>query len=75
MMFRAGHTIRDVDINNDFIEVYKSDQIEIQPGIWQDVNKISVGDNICIQEDDGSLSYKSVTNIYKEGNYIKFLLN
>lgn len=75
LMFVAGHSIKDVDINNDSIEVYKSDQIEIQPGIWQDARKISIGDNICIQEEDLSLSYKSVTNIYKEGNYIRFLLN
>ena len=45
-MFVAGHSIKDVDINNDSIEVYKSDQIEIQPGIWHpDITNTKIRQN------------------------------
>ena len=75
LMFTAGKSIKDIQVESNSIVVSPQDEVEINPDVWKRADELVVGSTICSIEDDGSYSSRTITSIINIDNSLKFLLN
>lgn len=75
LMFTAGRSIKDIEVESNSIIVCPNDEVEINPDVWKRADELVAGSILCSIEDDGSYSSRTITSIINTDNGLKFLLN